>query len=252
MKNQYVGDINDYRKYGLLRILSKLDKVRMAVCWMLTQDDQRSDGGKTAYLQKPDRWKDYDKELFDSLSQCLKDPKKRNVQWVKNAKILPDSTVFYSPWVPKNERKRKDYFSRLYKRLSAPPDSAPTCNLVFFDPDNGLEIKSKRRGRIGSCKYLYMDEIKRTFGRRFSLLIYQHFPREKRDLFIERRATELIELTQAKKVFSLRTGHTVFFLVPLPGFEDDFQGQCKKVTEVWGAEIQIACWPCLSNARMKL
>ena len=35
MKNQYFGDINDYRKYGLLRILTNGGEVDTAVCWML-------------------------------------------------------------------------------------------------------------------------------------------------------------------------------------------------------------------------
>jgi hypothetical protein len=39
MKNQYFGDINDYRKYGLLRILSDEGSMRTGVCWMLTRDD---------------------------------------------------------------------------------------------------------------------------------------------------------------------------------------------------------------------
>ena len=34
MKNQYFGDINDYVKYGLLRVFSATHRV--AVCWMLT------------------------------------------------------------------------------------------------------------------------------------------------------------------------------------------------------------------------
>jgi hypothetical protein len=38
MKNQFFGDINDYRKYGLLRILSggKRASVAVAGCSLLT------------------------------------------------------------------------------------------------------------------------------------------------------------------------------------------------------------------------
>jgi len=39
MKEQYVGDINDYRKYALLRYLAEKGGVRTGVCWMLTQPD---------------------------------------------------------------------------------------------------------------------------------------------------------------------------------------------------------------------
>ena len=40
MKNQYFGDINDYRKYGLLRVLCNRGEIETAVCWMLATDDE--------------------------------------------------------------------------------------------------------------------------------------------------------------------------------------------------------------------
>jgi hypothetical protein len=50
MKNQYIADINDYRKYGLIRTLSDSGKIRVGICWMLTPDDNRTDGQFTNYL----------------------------------------------------------------------------------------------------------------------------------------------------------------------------------------------------------
>jgi hypothetical protein len=47
VKNQYFGDINDYRKYGLLRLLTNRGEIRTAVCWMLTRDDESIDGNLT-------------------------------------------------------------------------------------------------------------------------------------------------------------------------------------------------------------
>ena len=41
MKNQYFGDVNDYRKYGLLRVLQREANLRCVVAWMLTPDDGR-------------------------------------------------------------------------------------------------------------------------------------------------------------------------------------------------------------------
>jgi chromosome condensin MukBEF MukE localization factor len=38
MKNQNIADINDYRKFGLVRTLSDSGKIRIDVCWMLTPD----------------------------------------------------------------------------------------------------------------------------------------------------------------------------------------------------------------------
>jgi hypothetical protein len=39
MKNQYFGDINNYRKYGLLRAVIHATRLRLLVAWMLTPDD---------------------------------------------------------------------------------------------------------------------------------------------------------------------------------------------------------------------
>jgi hypothetical protein len=44
MKNQYFGDENDYKKYGLLRMLAGEVKMKTAVCWMLTPDVEVGDG----------------------------------------------------------------------------------------------------------------------------------------------------------------------------------------------------------------
>jgi hypothetical protein len=50
MKNQYFGDINDYRKYGLLRRLQA--GLSLCVCWTLTDDDGSSDGRFLEYLNR--------------------------------------------------------------------------------------------------------------------------------------------------------------------------------------------------------
>jgi hypothetical protein len=44
MKNQYFGDVNDYRKYGLLRALQSTWNGSLLVAWMLTPDDGGRDG----------------------------------------------------------------------------------------------------------------------------------------------------------------------------------------------------------------
>jgi len=56
MKNQYFGDIHDYRKYGLLRSIIEATQLRLLVAWMLTPDDGGSDGSRLSYLNKPLKW----------------------------------------------------------------------------------------------------------------------------------------------------------------------------------------------------
>lgn len=74
MKHQYVGDINDYRKYVLLRALSAGGANRIGECWMLTPDDGGTDGNKLGFLQQPDRFRHFDPELFDILAHAAGEP----------------------------------------------------------------------------------------------------------------------------------------------------------------------------------
>ena len=79
VKHQYVGDINDYRKYALLRALSAGGANRIGVCWMLTDSDGSSDGGKLAYLGQPERFRHFDPELFDILAHAAAEPDRESL-----------------------------------------------------------------------------------------------------------------------------------------------------------------------------
>jgi len=76
MKNQYVADKNDYRKYSLLRKFSNSGTIRICICLMLTPDDNRTDGKFTNYLKSPAQWKHYDSALLDCLAECIKEKKR--------------------------------------------------------------------------------------------------------------------------------------------------------------------------------
>ena len=233
MKNQYFGDINDYRKYGLLRILTKREQIKTAVCWMLTPDDRRGDGGFTSYLEQPDKWCHFDPLLFDHLREMVQTQNLRDVRGAETSVVLP-SCRFAPGFLPDDADGRARYFEAF-------KDLAGGCDLVFFDPDNGIEVDTKPVGRKDSSKYLYWCEIGRFWEAGHSLLIYQHFPRVPRDLFIEAKARELIHRTGAPEVISFRTSHVVFFLVPQAERLDDFRKRSEKVKKSWRDQIRVAC-----------
>jgi hypothetical protein len=231
LKNQYFGDINDYRKYGLLRILTNYGEIKTAVCWMLTPDDGRGDGGRVGYLLQPAKWRDLDPPLFDHLAEVVLRRGSRNVAEIGNSGILP-SCVFLSDTVPDDEKSREAYFQRL-------TDMTQGCDLVFFDPDNGIEVETKQVGRKGSSKYIYWHEIEQFWNARHSLLIYQHFPRVQRDFFIEAKARQLMERTGAPEVISFRTSHVVFLLAPQAERTGFFRKRIGEVERAWGQEIKV-------------
>ena len=235
MKNQYFGDINDFKKYGLMRALSNGGQIKTAVCWMLTPDDGRGDGSRIGYLSQPEEWRDLDPQLFDHLEGVVLHRGLRDVAEIENSTVLPSCSFFSRP-VPDDREARAVYHEGAI-------DSARGCDLVFFDPDNGIEVGSTKYGRKESSKYVYWREIEDFWKAGHSLLLYQHFPHVERDPYTESKARDLVSHTGASEVISFRTSHVVFLLVPQGERLDFFRGRSRVVEKVWGRQIQVAYHP---------
>ena len=183
MKNQYFGDINDYRKYGLLRAIVRCTGLRLLVTWMLTPDDGSTDGKLVSYLNEPSKWAHHDPVLFRGLKELLESGQQRQVRMIESSGIL-DNAGYFGSIVPDASVERSKWFNALR-------DEARSYDFVFLDPDNGLEVKSKPYGGKNSSKFLYWREVESLWSSGHSLLIYQHFTREKRKTFIQRILTEI-------------------------------------------------------------
>jgi hypothetical protein len=203
MKHQYFGDVNDYFKYGLLRCFSD-SGMRIGICWMLTPKDHRKDGGKTEYLDKPNKWEHYDPELFNMIKEIgLKDIRKRHLRYAES--FLPQNTKFLGEIVPDDKTKRASWFNEMKADLAG-------IDLVFFDPDNGIEVKSKPLGHKDSSKYVYWHELEEIWESGKSLLIFQHFAREKREKYIKRLRNDLVKHATNGTVYSIRSPNVLFLL----------------------------------------
>lgn len=219
MKNQYFADINDYRKYGLLRLLSNNGKFPTSICWMLTNDDGRNDGNNEGYIDQAHNWRRYDPELFDILKEVINskriDKKRKDVKVAEEKQII-QSALYYDPEISNNRIflnnkrcERKEYFDKFF-------EFARQSKLIFFDPDNGLEVNSVPlgfTGRQNSSKYLYWDELKQTIQLGHSVLVYQHFTRSPHELFVDTKAKNIYKQTGINTIYSFRTAHVVFFLI---------------------------------------
>lgn len=230
MKDQYFGDINDYRKYGLIRSVLRSYQFRLLVAWMLTPDDASSDGKFTDYFSKPTQWSRHDSELYEEL-QCLMNQKdKREIALIENTNLLPGARYF-SRIVPDSYDDRFSWSQELLSR-------ADGCDLVFLDPDNGLEVKSKPYGRKDSSKYLYLREVDSLWAQGKSLLIYQHFCRVKRPLFIEHMKHILQGSTKGSLVSAFATSHVVFFLALQPEHQIHHSIIAADVHSNWDTQIR--------------
>jgi hypothetical protein len=230
MKDQYVADINDFRKYALLRRLSAMGKLRVGVCWMLTPDDSRTDGGKFRYTDCPKKWEQYDAPVFKCLKKCI-DDNERKVSRIESSGILPNA-IFHRTIFTDDSCKRRKYFADMQVKFQ-------NTDLIFFDPDNGIEVASRKCGRKNSSKYVYWDELVDAYKDGKSLLIYQHFAREKREDFIHRRATEFHERLPASELFSFQTPHVVFILASQPEHVQHFEPNAAEIADIWGKQIKV-------------
>ena len=226
MKNQYFGDIYDYIKYGLLRQLSCCGKVSTAVCWMLTENDDRRDGHRVNYLQKPEAWRSFDPPVFDCLRAAVLERKERNLKALEESGLL-SNTIFYSPLLTDGSDERRTYFDGFLAFSRG-------RELVFFDPDNGLEIKSVKYGRKGASRYLFLREVSQSFSAGHSLLVYQHMPPKPRGPFISDQVSSLIRESGSESVYVFHTQRVAFFLVPQSEQLSQFAEIASRVKINWG------------------
>jgi len=106
---------------------------------MLTDNDTRTDGNFLGYLGKPAEYRRRDPQLFDWLGQIIEVEKDRRTARIERSELL-GAAVFQSKTLTDRQSDRLAYFADCATRFAG-------CGLVFFDPDNGLEIRSRPRGR---------------------------------------------------------------------------------------------------------
>jgi hypothetical protein len=219
MKNQYFGDINDYLKYGLLRRLACGGEMKIVVCWMLTPDDNRRDGRRIAYLDTPDQWRSYDSKVFDTLRMAVHQ-QQRHVGIVEQTHLIPEA-VYFGKTLTDNSSDRERYFSELHHRAYG--------DIIFFDPDNGMEVKSVPYGKRGSSKYLYWKEFSECYQKGLSVLFYQHFIRKNREQFISELSARAGTLAPGSQVIIFRTAHAFFLLAAQPNHLDVLLAQADRL-----------------------
>jgi len=230
MKNQYFGDINNYKKYGLLRATIDATEFSVLVNWMLTPDDGGPDGKFTTYLQQPECYSQHDPALFDGLNDLVMRQGKRYVGAIEGTDLLLGAR-FHSLVTPDDSYRRSQWFDRSMDCLNG-------IDLVFLDPDNGIGVASKPYGRKYSSKYVYWRQIHRLWSVGKSLLIYQHFIRENRQKFIERMLAELHAKTPGSFVEGFSTVNVLFLLALQPAHQHFHNRICETVQSRWDHRIR--------------
>ena len=182
-----MGDVGDFGKYGLLRSLCRKDDhgpaFRLGVLWYLFDGDDSTaanDGRHTQYLSStPSRHelglRSCDPELFDMMLDIVNS--QRSVAAVEARGVLPADTVFFSEGLSFDGIPRRERRTKRMKWFDAGLDRVREADIVFFDPDNGLEVPSRSRHGLKGPKYAYYDDLLPCWEGGQSLIVYHHMGR---------------------------------------------------------------------------
>jgi hypothetical protein len=174
MQNRYVGDIGDFVKLALLRALSPGH--RLGVIWYLVPDESHNgDGRHVGYLGKKE-WRRLDPEVFDSLARIVESGG-RAVAALEGAGLLR-RCQFVSDPLPLP----KAYAERVIARaewLDGAVAKIRDCNLVFLDPDNGLQPEKFRPASAKAIKSASFADLGRFRRPGRTLVVYHHHTRRK-------------------------------------------------------------------------
>lgn len=196
MKNQYAGDIGDYTKLGILRSLEAAG-FSIGLNWYLTPDEpERSrvstDGRYTEYLG-------CDCDTPDIYLHCaLKEiglSNNRTVARLERAKLFANALF----WNKLLEAKSRDkWHSASLKKLHKQ-------DVIFLDPDNGLEVKSIKPYSKHGNKYTTYKEAADYYAQGSTIIIYNHRDRKPESEYLKRfYKFENMEETKSAKTFYLR------------------------------------------------
>ena len=241
MQDRFVGDVGDFGKYGLLNALclsekaDKGPKLSLGVVWHFVPE-----GVQIRYLEDTDRNKkdfgdcEQKLKLWEALRAIVEKDKRgrKSVASIEKDGILPSDTVFFSEQVPSNRNQREVW---LQKAL----DATARCDVLFLDPDNGLEPKSKP-GR----KHVFLKELKGFWrkGQR-DLVIYHHLGRKMAGRNMNtgeqiKYHSDRIrsELGSGTKIFTMpyhSGGARVFFIIPTEGHWDLLLARAEHLQKRW-------------------
>ena len=221
VQDRYAGDVGDFGKYGLLRWLCRADgsepALRLGVLWYRFDDATPGDGRYVSYLKPPldEEFRRCDPDLFEKMYSVVHG--KRSVAGVEASGVLPADTAFFGRKLvfrPADARasKRRNW-------LEAGRRAVEHADVVFADPDNGLEIDSVGPLSAKGPKYVYYDDLRPCWKRGQSLVIYQHIARHvsAEEQVAARHAALREHFNGAQGAFELRWrrfSSRVYFVIP--------------------------------------
>jgi len=145
MKHQYFGDIIDLFKYDLLKTLSQdIGFNQILFIPLLTENDNGNDGNKRNYEKAQAGNKNH--ELIDFFKAKYSEHKhERNAKIIEEYFTNEGINFRFKPEEIFRNKNRNEYFLNLLSSLA----TLDTKNqILFFDPDNGMQVKHNKEKHI--------------------------------------------------------------------------------------------------------
>lgn len=187
MQDRYVGDVGDFGKYGLLRHLAghfdDLPPLVLGVIWYKIPDESHNnDGGKIQYLENHARnshsFEVCDPDLYNSLGTLIARGD-RSLREVQRRAILPPTTRFYeTPLTFNGSSGRRERIEHRTRWMASALQATEECDIVFVDPDNGLQCRSVSPYAKLGPKYAFEEELLPILDRGQTLVAYHHTARQ--------------------------------------------------------------------------
>jgi hypothetical protein len=157
--------------------------------------------------------------------------RQRAVSLAEQFDLVPGATYF-NPLVPVGRVARSGF-------IAACLDHVADRELVFFDPDNGIEVMSVAYGSKASPKYVYWRELAAAFHEGHSVLVYQHYPRQERTAFHQSLARELKERLRPEALWAIATSTVVYLFAVQAEHQPRAQASVEAIQDRWGREVQV-------------
>jgi hypothetical protein len=237
MKNQYFGDFGDYQKFSLLKHLRDLSGLKIIVHWMKTKDDSSNDGSKIKYLSNINEWSIFEPEIFDFLTKHL----------VLN---MRDLSLYEKSHHGRDINFLNEYIEdeNVRQKLLEYINNSDS-DLVFFDPDNGIEVKSTNFKN--KHKYVTWSDIKTAFDSGKSVLVYQHYSRMNREKFVGQKLTEFKDRFN-EDVITIQVKHSVYFLLLQNKHKTRISDALKSYSVLWKDNAMVKKCPANLACGIKL
>lgn len=216
MKNQYAGDVGDYTKLGVLRGLEQAG-FSIGLNWYLTPDEPVhsktfTDGKHTKFLECDCDTPDID--LHCAL-QKIGLSKNRSVARLERANLF-ENALFWNKMLESQNRDK--WHSEALKKLQKQ-------DVIFLDPDNGLEVKSTKPYSKNGNKYTTYQEVADYYEKGSTVIIYNHRDRKPESEYLKRfyRFKDMDETKNARMFYLRASRYSVrdyLFLVQERHFSD--------------------------------